>query len=205
MALSIVALTIALVFVFFLFPGVTRARGGKVIAFFPLFLLPVAASGIGGWYHLEQSKRTEFCLSCHVMADYGKSLHIDDPSFVPASHFQNRRVPTDEACFTCHTDYTMYGDISAKLRGLRHVYVYYLGKVPKPEEIKLYRPYNNRECLHCHEGARSFEEGSLHSADPAIMASIKSNEVSCLSSGCHEQVHEVARLPQMKFWSGEKK
>ena len=144
-------------------------------------------------------------MSCHVMTDYGKSLRINDSSFVPASHFQNHRIPVDEACFTCHTDYTMYGDITAKLRGLRHVYVYYLGNVPKPEEIKLYRPYNNRECLHCHEGARTFEEGALHSADPSIMAAIKSNETSCMTSGCHEHVHEVAKLPEMKFWDLEKK
>jgi hypothetical protein len=27
------------------------------------------------------------------------------------------------------------------------------------DAIRLYDPYNNRECLHCHLGARSFEEG----------------------------------------------
>src|SRR5437762_5055809 len=142
----------ALVLTFFLFPGLTRPRGGKIMAFFPLFLLPVAAGGAGGWYHLEQSKRTEFCLSCHVMSEHGKSLSIDDSSFIPAAHFQNHRIPADEACYTCHTDYSMYGGIRAKMRGLRHVYVYYLGKLPQPAEIKLYRSYNNRECLHCHEG-----------------------------------------------------
>ena len=202
---ALVALTMALVLVLLLYPGITRARGGKVLAFLPLFLLPAAAGGVGGWYHLEQSKETRFCLSCHVMTDYGKSLQIDDPSFVPAAHFQNHRVPADQACFTCHTNYTMYGDINAKLRGLRHVYVYYLGRVPKPAEIKLYESYNNRECLHCHEGARSFEEQAVHTADPAIMASIKSNQLSCLSSGCHDHVHEVAKLNQQKFWNPEAK
>src|SRR5689334_25424062 len=125
MALAITGLSIAVVLGLLFFPGVTRARGGKIIAFLLLFLLPAAATGIGGWYHLEQSKKTEFCLSCHVMTDYGKSLYIDDSAFLPASHFQNHRVPTGQACFTCHTDYTMYGDVSAKLRGLRHLYVYY--------------------------------------------------------------------------------
>src|SRR5262249_55534335 len=151
-------------------------------------------------YHLEQSKRTEFCLSCHVMSDHGRSLYIDDRSFLPASHFQNHRIPADEACYTCHTDYSMYGPISAKLRGLRHVYVQYLGKVPQPSEIKLYRSFNNRECLHCHDGARSFEEGAVHSAAPEIMASIKSNETSCLTSGCHDHVHDVGHLSERKFW-----
>ena len=203
MALALVGLTMALVVVLLLFPGLTRPRGGKILAFFPLFLLPVAASGVGGWTHLEESKRTEFCLSCHVMSDYGKSLYIDDPAFIPAAHFQNHRIPADEACFTCHTSYTMYGDLSAKLRGLRHVYVYYFGTVPKPAEIKLYDPYSNRECLHCHEGARTFEEGAIHSADPEIMANIKSNQLSCMTSGCHDQIHDVGKIGERKLWKAE--
>jgi hypothetical protein len=42
--------------------------------------------------------------------------------------------------------------------------------VPKPEDIKLYQPYNNRECLHCHLGARRYEEASEHHKDPKILA-----------------------------------
>ena len=61
-------------------------------------------------------------------------------------------VPPDHACFTCHTDYALFGDYKAKWRGVHHVLVQYLGKIPKPEEIKLYTAYNNRECLHCHAG-----------------------------------------------------
>lgn len=86
----------------------------------------------------------------------------------------------------------------AKIRGLRHVYVQYLGHAVPP--LHLYTPYNNRECLHCHAGARSFEEGAVHNADPAVMASIKANQLSCLSSGCHENIHAVARFSDMKFW-----
>jgi len=98
---------------------------------------------MGASEHMERSKETQFCLSCHVMDPYRRSLHIDDPTYVPAAHFQNARIPRDEACYTCHTDYVMYGSILAKLRGLRHVYVQYLGTVPKT--IQLYNPYNNRE------------------------------------------------------------
>ena len=46
-------------------------------------------------------------------------------------HYQNNRIPRDKACFTCHTDYTLFGDAKAKLRGLRHVYVNYLGRSPR--------------------------------------------------------------------------
>ena len=153
--------------------------------------------------HIERSKNTEFCTSCHVMQDYGKSLRIDDPSFLPAAHFQNNRVPRDAACYTCHTDYAMYGDFRAKLRGLRHLYVQYLGKVP--DKIELYDPYNNRECLHCHLGARSFEEGATHNVEVGRLDLIKANKLSCLSTGCHEATHNVKNLGSLTFWSTDSK
>ncbi len=130
------------------------------------------------------------------MAPYGKSLYVDDPSYIPAAHFQNHRISVDEACYTCHTDYAFYGGFQAKLRGLRHIYVQYLGTIPHP--IRLYTPYNNRECLHCHLGARSFESNPVHQA---LMDSIVGNQMSCISSGCHDTVHNVAQLDKVKFWS----
>jgi cytochrome c-type protein NapC len=196
-AILAVAGFLAAVFVFR--PGITLTRGGKMLAFVSLFVFPVFSLAMGTSEHMERSKSTAFCLKCHVMEDYGKSLHIDDPSFLPAAHYQNNRVPRGEACYTCHTDYTMFGTFSAKLRGLRHVYAQVSGKVP--EKLALYSPYNNRECLHCHAGARSFEEGATHNAEPDRVAKIKSNELSCLSSGCHESVHNIAGLKDAKFWS----
>ncbi|MEI9815368.1 MAG: hypothetical protein WDO18_23165 [Acidobacteriota bacterium] len=52
------------------------------------------------------------------MEDYGRSLYIDDPSYVPAQHYQNALVPRDHACYTCHTQYTMFGTVQAKLKGV---------------------------------------------------------------------------------------
>jgi nitrate/TMAO reductase-like tetraheme cytochrome c subunit len=141
----------------------TRARGGKVLAFVTLFVLPVVAVGLGYSEHMERATSTQFCLSCHVMNDFGKSLYVDDPSYIPARHFQNNLVPREHACHTCHTDYTMFGTVHAKFRGLRHIYVQYFGKVPQPADIKLYTAFNNRECLHRHAGMRAFEEEPKHS------------------------------------------
>lgn len=199
---SIIGLCIALICVFVFRPGVTATRGGKVMAFLVFFVLPVLCLGAGFSRKMNQSKSTKFCLSCHIMEPYGKSLQVDDPMHLAASHFQNHRVPPDQACYTCHTNYAMFGGMKAKLGGLRHIYVYYLGKPPQPAEIKLYEPYNNRECLHCHRGARSFEEGAVHTSDPALMAAIKSNQTSCISGGCHQPVHDVATLGEQKFWKG---
>lgn len=183
-------------------PGITVTRGGKILAFLILFCLPILCATMGFSNEMERSKGTEFCLSCHIMEPYGKSLHVDDPSYLAAAHFQNHRVPAEEACYTCHTNYTMFGTFKAKMRGLRHVYVYYFTTPPAPERIRLYERYNNRECLHCHEGARSFEQGAVHNADPDLLPDVKSNKRSCISSGCHEVVHNVATLDSVKFWKG---
>jgi len=191
----LIGVTILLVATIAFRPSLTATRSGKQFAFVVYLLLPAVVASMGASEHMERSKQTQFCLSCHVMDPYGRSLHIDDPMYVPAAHFQNARIPREEACYTCHTDYVMYGSLRAKLRGLRHVYVQYFGTIPKT--IELYNSYNNRECLHCHAGARSFEDGAVHGP---LMASIKSNELSCLSSGCHASIHGVAHLSEMKFW-----
>ena len=116
---------------------------------------------------------------------------MDDKSYIPAAHFQNNFVPRDHACFTCHTDYTMFGDYKAKWRGVHHVWVQYFGKIPKPEDIKLYTPYNNRECLHCHAGARPMRK---------LLAS---QDAGHAGAGCIESafVH-VQRLPRHRSRRG---
>ena len=179
-------------------PSVTATREGKMLAFIAFFILPVLGVCWGASEHIQRSEQTTFCLSCHVMESHGLSLFVDDPSYLAAVHYQNHYVPVDQACYTCHTDYALYGGFRAKLRGLRHIYVQYLGTPPSPEKITLYSPYDNRECLHCHLGARSFESNPIHIA---LLDSLKSNDTSCLTSGCHDTVHNVGALGNLKMWS----
>jgi nitrate/TMAO reductase-like tetraheme cytochrome c subunit len=200
--LLLIALSVALVAVFVFLPQITATPGGKMMAFLALFALPLLCLGMGTSSELEHAKSTEFCLSCHIMEPYGKSLRVDDPQHLAAAHFQNHRVPPDEACYTCHTNYAMFGTFKAKLGGLRHLYVHYLRKEPAPEDIQLHEPYNNRECLHCHLGARSFEQGAVHNADPDTLPAVKANKLSCISSGCHDVVHDLRQLDKVKFWGG---
>jgi len=200
---SVILISLILIILLVLRPTITATRGGKMLAFVALLVFPLLSGGMGVNKHLEQSKTTQFCLSCHVMNDYGKSLRVDDRSFIPAIHFQNNLVPRDQACYTCHTDYTMYGNFNAKLRGLKHVYAYYLGKPSQP--IKLYQPYNNRECLHCHLGARSFEESDAHTKEPQKMSLIKTNKLGCTSTGCHNIVHNLDLLKEATIWKEQAK
>ncbi len=197
-----IAIVLALAVLLALRVELTRARGGKILAFVVLFIAPALAVSLGFSEHMERAESTQFCLSCHVMHDFGQSLYVDDPSYIPAKHFQNNLVPRDHACYTCHTDYAMFGTARAKLRGLRHVYIQYLGKIPAPADIKLYTPFNNRECLHCHAGMRAFEEEPKHTKTPDMMPKIMSNQLSCMTSKCHDTVHDVGTLKDATFWKG---
>jgi nitrate/TMAO reductase-like tetraheme cytochrome c subunit len=192
--LIVLGTTIALLIFLIARPSAMASRGGKILGSVVFFALPIVCASWGATEHLERSKQTTFCLSCHIMEPYGQSLYADDPAYVPAAHFQNHRIPPDQACYTCHTDYAMYGPLRVKLHGLRHVYVQYFGTPKKP--IQLYDPYNNRECLHCHAGARSFEN-EIHMA---ILDQLKSNQISCVTSGCHDTIHSVESLDKVKVW-----
>jgi cytochrome c-type protein NapC len=179
---------------------VEHSLRGRVFAFVAIVLAPVAAGVVGLDAHMERAKTVSFCLSCHPMEKYGRSLHVDDVMHLPAAHYQYNRVPRETACFACHTNYTLFGDYKAKLEGLRHLFVYYFGKVPEPEAIKLYRPFNNRECLHCHAGARSFLEAVPHRNADGGMAAIRANRLSCLAKGCHDVVHDLAQIDTLPQW-----
>lgn len=191
----LIGISIAFILLVVIRPSLIARREGKILGLLAFIVLPVVAASIGASEHLENSKQTQFCLSCHIMEPWGKSLYVDDPSHIPAAHFQNHRIAPDEACYTCHSDYGMYGTIRTKLEGMHHVYVEYLGHPMNP--IHLYQPYENAQCLHCHLGARSFEADPLHIA---IMGDLKSEQLSCISSGCHDTIHNVSTLGQAKFW-----
>jgi len=205
LTVMIAAISVLLAILVALRTDITRVRDGRILAFVALFLLPSLALWAGASEHMDRAKTTEFCLSCHVMEDYGRSLYVDDKGYLPAAHFQNNRIPRDRACYTCHTNYTMFGGAKDKWRGLHHVYVQYLGTIPKTGEIKLYVPFNNRECLHCHAGSRSYLETSAHQKSPDLLQKVSNNELSCMSSRCHDTSHDVATLADATFWKEDQK
>ena len=177
-------------------PALSQSLGGKILAFVAFCILPAIVVLGGLTHHFEQAKTTEFCLSCHIMEPYGRSLWVDHGRFIPAVHFQNKQIPRNRACFSCHTTYTMFGDFEAKLRGAKHVWHNVWGTASDP--IELYEPYNNRECFYCHEGARSYEE---HAEHVGYKQDLRADRKSCLM--CHNLVHEVGKLNRYDMWRGE--
>jgi cytochrome c-type protein NapC len=191
--ITLVVLTIGLAGVFFLRPSFTAGVTGKILAFVGLCILPTLCVGTGMSFHIQRSQQTAYCVSCHSMETHGESLHVLDASYIPAQHFQNHLVPPNQACYTCHTDYTMYGPLRDKVKGLRYLYMEYVSTPPKT--IHLDGKYSNLQCLHCHTGMRSFDENPTHTA---IMSSLKTNQISCIS--CHEMIHNASEVDRLKMW-----
>ena len=191
--ITLVVLTIALAGVFLLRPAITAGATGKILAFVGLCILPTLCIGTGLSFHMQRSQQTAYCVSCHSMETHGQSLYVLNTIYIPAQHFQNHLVPPNQACYTCHTDYTMYGPLKDKLKGLRYLYMEYVSTPPKT--IHLDGKYSNLQCLHCHTGMRSFDENPTHTA---IMGSLKTNQISCIS--CHNMIHNASEVSQLKMW-----
>jgi NapC/NirT cytochrome c family, N-terminal region len=194
--IALIVLTMVLAVFVLVRPAFTAGATGKILAFIALFILPVLCVGAGMSVHMQRSEQTRFCISCHAMQPYGRSLYVDNPSYIPAAHFQNHRVPANQACYACHADYAIYGPLVDKMRGLKRIYMQYVST--PPAHITIPGGFNNNQCLRCHAGARDFESNPVHQA---LMASLTSNTMSCVTSGCHDTVHNIASLDHVKFWS----
>ena len=194
--IALIVLTIVLAGVFLVRPSITKGATGKILAFIGLCVLPALCIGSGMSIHMQRSQQTSYCISCHSMESHGQSLYVLNTSYIPAQHFQNHFVPADKACYTCHTDYTMYGPLKDKLKGLRYLYMEYVSTPPKT--IHLDGTYSNLQCLHCHAGARNFEENL---ARMPSLASLESGQISCISSGCHDMIHNVSEVAHLKMWT----
>jgi len=195
--IALVVLTVVLAGVFLVRPSITVGATGKILAFVSLCVLPVLCISAGMSFHMQRSQQTSSCISCHSMASHGQSLHLEDPKYIPAQHFQNHFVPPDQVCYTCHTDYTIYGPWKSRIDGLRYVYMTYFGTVPTT--IHYRGKYSNLQCLYCHSGARDFEE---HLSQMPPIGELTSNRISCLSSGCHDMIHNASEVSHLKMWNG---
>ncbi len=192
----IVALVAGLGIIALLFYGAGALEGrtaGRLVLLVGLVALPLLLSAGNMSYGVIESSSTRFCLSCHEMQRHGKSLFADNKQALAAVHYQNRLVDRETVCYSCHKDYAMFGDVTAKMNGLRHVWAHYVAGVP--EKIELYKPYPNSNCLHCHDDARKFIDGVAHRP---ILPALQAGTTSCLS--CHRIAHDMAKVDADALW-----
>ncbi len=159
----------------------------KLLTLAGIGLLPFLTLTISQSVAYERMQTVEFCRSCHVMEPHAADLRDPKSETLAARHAINHRVNPEKACYVCHSTYAMLGPVQDKIRGLRHLHAFYFKKGGR--EIKMYEPFENHTCLHCHGGAKQYEE---HPAHAAVMEQIKAEEMSCLT--CHGEAHpEAAR------------
>jgi cytochrome c-type protein NapC len=192
----VVALGLGVAVVLLLFSGaqaLVAQRVGRVVLLAGVVAVPLLLSVGNISYGVAESSRTRFCLSCHEMQPLGKSLFVDDKQALAAVHYQSRLVDRDTTCYSCHKDYALFGDVKAKLNGLRHVWAHYVTGVP--EKLALYQPYPNANCLHCHDDARRFLEQPAHQP---VLEAVQSGSRSCLT--CHRVAHDMSKVEAHSFW-----
>ncbi len=186
LAVCNIAVAVILVYQWKVLSGIAK----KLLAFVCLGMVPVAWGTVVIYYDLTQVQSVSFCSKCHIMTKYVDSLNVNSSDPLSAVHYQNNWVPQETACYTCHTQYTMFGPVEAKINGLKHLYVYYIEGAP--EKIKAYKRYENRDCLRCHGKAKRFHKVGKHRIPEGTIEKLERNEKSCLEKDCHEISHQLA-------------
>jgi cytochrome c nitrite reductase small subunit len=161
--------------------GVTSVS--KALLFGGILVIPIVVVFLATAHGMEESMSVEACRACHVMESHVADLRNPAGDSLAAVHFKNRYIQ-DNQCYTCHSDYGMFGTVSAKLAGLGHVYYNLTDTYPKP--IKIRKPYSNIRCLACHGGAQNF----LAKHDKEEIPNLMSGKDSCLD--CHGPAHKAA-------------
>ncbi|MEM6729945.1 MAG: NapC/NirT family cytochrome c [Myxococcota bacterium] len=196
LALASVALIVLVCALGIATPSLVTNWVGRVALLIGMAVLPLAVALGGLAAGVQESSKTRFCLSCHEMTSYGKTLFVDNTDALAAAHYQNRLIDRDTTCYRCHTNYALFGHVSAKLNGLKHVAVHYFGEIP--DKIELYEPYPNSICLECHEDSRSYLESEGHEDE---LAGLAAGSTSCLD--CHDIAHDRESVETNSYWQAE--
>ena len=98
--------------------GIALIRGRVPLAIrsSALLLIPIFAYVLGNLQILEDSKRVEFCGSCHgSMSPVVEAMREHETSLA-GIHYQKGAVSYEQACFSCHSGYGIWGNFNAKVR-----------------------------------------------------------------------------------------
>jgi len=151
--------------------------------------LPIAAYALASLHMLEASKNVTFCGSCHVMTPILKSLQANDGSLA-SIHYGRGLVPHEQACFTCHSGYGIWGGVDAKMDGVMHMVRTATGWYTLP--IALNGPFDIDSCLNCHAYATSFRSVEAHQ-DPDLQKQLLARQIGCTGI-CHPAAHPESAL-----------
>lgn len=132
-------------------------------------------------HNLHRSKEVSFCASCHEMAKHVEDVTHRASRSLSGKHMKRFWINNNQ-CYTCHTDYSLFGPVEAKVKGLVHMYKSLFADI-REEEIELYdQPYPDSNCLQCHDPERFDKVEEHQDAEP---------DERCID--CHDNVHKVKR------------
>lgn len=193
LSLGFAALSAAIL-IWFLVRRPALSWSTKVLLLFGMAVFPIATATTGNVVGYEQTKTRSFCGGCHVMEPFTDDA-ADPTSLTLAARHSRSPSFGEESCYMCHADYGMFGAVTTKLNGLKHVYHYYtsyrsLSLAEALPRIELYAPFPNQSCMHCHSTrVPSWEHVPDHAA---LTDDVRSGEVSCASPGCHGPIHPTS-------------
>jgi hypothetical protein len=186
----------ALIIVWYLVRRPALTRTTKLALLLGIGLLPIATAANGNVAGYHATKTTKFCTSsCHVMTPYGTDS-LDHQSMSLASRHARNEAFGGENCYACHADYGMFGTVTTKIGGMRHVYEYLTHYHSMPIEeslvtIELQKPFRNDACIRCHsmQGQLWNQIGDHASTRDRVTA----GTLSCASEGCHGFAHPFSK------------
>lgn len=167
--------------------GVTAVS--KALLFGAILVVPVFVVFLATAHGMQESMTVDACGACHVMDSHVRDLRDPKSTSLAAVHFKNRFI-LENHCYTCHSDYGMFGTVSAKLDGLGHVWHNARGDYPTP--IKIARPYSNLRCLSCHGGSQKYL--AAHEAEE--LPKLAAGQDSCLD--CHGPAHTAGETKEAR-------
>lgn len=176
-------------------------RVTKTMLLLGLGVFPAIVSLTGNIAGFEYTLSRPFCGSCHVMGPYLRDAEDPKSNSLAAMHSRNHKFG-ENSCYTCHADYQMFGAITTKQNGMKHLFKYltvYASTGPDGEggpPIHLYKPFKSGACMQCHSAtAKKWVETHGDSAE-----AIRSGEMNCID--CHNEVHPLALSRRPKVGMG---
>ncbi len=158
----------------------------KVMLLFGLGVMPLGVALTGNIAGFEYTLKRQFCGSCHVMLPYTEDAADPASNSLAAIHSRNHSFG-EESCYNCHADYQLFGAMTTKVNGLKHLFYYvteYANTGPYGEggkPIHMYKKFDNAMCTRCHSTtAPSWLAGSEHAG---MVEDIRKGEAKCVD--CH--------------------
>lgn len=170
------------------------ARATVIALLFGLGVFPIGTAAVGNLHGFETTKKVDFCAGCHVMEPWVEDARNPEGTSLASLHTKNRHVG-EEACYSCHADYSMYGTLLTKKQGSKHMWMYWMAgyRAMALDEaiakIEISKPFPNDNCMQCHSTLLpGWNEEPEHGA---VVEDVRAGTTSCAAAGCHGPAHGV--------------